>query len=43
MNGEYILTFSCPDRAGIVAAVSVFLSDHDRNIKDSAQCGDPET
>lgn len=43
MKDEYILTLSCPDRVGIVAAVSVFLSNHDCNIKDSAQYGDPQT
>lgn len=43
MSAEYILTLSCPDRVGIVAAVSVFLSNHDCNIKDSAQYGDPQT
>lgn len=40
---EYILTLSCPDRVGIVAAVSVFLSRNNCNIHDSAQFGDPET
>ncbi|MCL1939197.1 MAG: formyltetrahydrofolate deformylase [Desulfovibrionaceae bacterium] len=43
MKREYILTLSCPDRVGIVAAVSVFLSEHACNIKDSAQFGDNET
>lgn len=43
MKREYILTLSCPDRVGIVAAVSVFLSGHACNIKDSAQFGDGET
>lgn len=43
MKREYILTLSCPDRVGIVAAVSVFLSGHACNIKDSAQFGDAET
>ena len=40
---EYILTLSCPDKVGIVAAVSIFLSAHSCNIKDSAQFGDSET
>ena len=40
---EYILTLSCPDRVGIVAAVSAYLSEHDCNILDSAQFGDSET
>lgn len=43
MKPEYILTLSCPDRVGIVAAVSAFLSGHACNIKDSAQFGDGET
>jgi formyltetrahydrofolate deformylase len=43
MTREYILKLSCPDTVGIVAAVSVFLSEHDCNIKDSAQFGDQET
>jgi len=41
-NGaEYILTLSCPDRAGIVHAVTGFLAEHNLNIKDSQQFGDP--
>ncbi len=40
---EYILTLSCPDKVGIVAAVSAFLSTHDCNILDSAQYGDSES
>ncbi len=40
---EYILTLSCPDTVGIVAAVSTFLAVSDCNIKDSAQFGDSET
>lgn len=43
MRNEYILTLACPDRVGIVASVSVFLSERKCNIKDSAQFGDPET
>lgn len=43
MQHEYILTLSCPDKVGIVAAVSIFLSQHNCNIKDSAQFGDMET
>ncbi len=38
---EYILTISCPDSVGIVAAVTAFLAVSDCNIKDSAQFGDP--
>ena len=37
---KYILTLSCPDRSGIVAAVSGFLAQHDCNILESAQFGD---
>ena len=40
---EYILTISCPDSVGIVAAVTTFLAVSDCNIKDSAQFGDPDT
>ncbi len=40
---EYILTLSCPDKRGIVAAVSIFLSEHGCNIIDSAQFGDNAT
>lgn len=39
----YILTLSCPDRVGIVAAVCIFLSEQQCNILDSAQFGDSET
>lgn len=35
-----ILTISCPDRMGIVAAVSRFLLEHRCNIIDSSQFGD---
>ena len=38
-----ILTLSCQDRPGIVAAVSGFLATHRFNIRDSAQFGDAET
>lgn len=38
-----ILTLSCHDRPGIVAAVSGFLATHRFNIRDSAQFGDGET
>lgn len=41
--GTYILTLSCPDRVGIVAAVCIFLSEQQCNILDSAQYGDAET
>ena len=35
-----ILTLSCPDRHGIVAAVSAFLFQRDCNISDAQQFGD---
>ncbi len=42
-NNEYILTLSCDDTFGIVAAVSGFLASHDGFIIESAQFGDPST
>ena len=39
-QNKYILTLSCPDRSGIVAAVSSFLADNSCNILESAQFGD---
>ncbi len=39
---EYILSFSCDDKPGIVAAVSGFLAEHDANIIESQQYGDQE-
>jgi formyltetrahydrofolate deformylase len=38
----YILTLSCPDRIGIVAAVSGFFVQHGCNILESAQFGDSD-
>lgn len=38
-----ILTLSCPDRHGIVAAVSAFLLQRDANISDAQQFGDATT
>ena len=38
-----ILTLSCPDRRGIVAAVSAFLLERDANISDAQQFGDAST
>jgi formyltetrahydrofolate deformylase len=38
---EFVLTLSCPDRPGIVHAVTGFLAEHDLNIVDSQQFGDP--
>jgi formyltetrahydrofolate deformylase len=37
---QYILTLSCPDRPGIVHAVTGFLAQHNLNIVDSQQFGD---
>lgn len=37
----YILTITCPDTFGIVAAVSGFLAEHDAFITEAAQYGDP--
>lgn len=39
----HILTISCPDRTGIVAAVAGFLADHDAFITESSHFGDPHT
>jgi len=38
-----VLTLSCPDRPGIVAAVSAFLSNKGQNILDAQQFSDVET
>lgn len=38
---RHILTISCPDTTGIVAAVSGFLADKDAFITESAHFGDP--
>lgn len=38
---KLILTITCPDRSGIVAAVTGFLAEHDAFIVESAQFGDP--
>jgi formyltetrahydrofolate deformylase len=37
---DFLLTISCPDRRGIVAATTQFLSDRSCNILDSQQFGD---
>ena len=39
---EFILTLSCPDKPGIVYAVSSFLVQHSANIVDSQQFGQPD-
>jgi formyltetrahydrofolate deformylase len=38
---QYVLTLSCPDKPGIVYAVSSFLVQHSGNILDSQQYGEP--
>jgi formyltetrahydrofolate deformylase len=41
-NGhDFVLTLSCPDKPGIVYAVSSFLVQHSANIIDSQQFGEP--
>ena len=40
---DLVLTLSCPDRVGIVYAVTGLLARHDANIVDSQQYGDPDT
>ena len=41
-SAEYVLTLSCPDRPGVVAAVSSLLAGHGCNITESQQFGDRE-
>ena len=43
MAEELVLTLSCPDRPGIVHAVSGFLAERECNIIDSQQYGSPRT
>jgi formyltetrahydrofolate deformylase len=43
MTHAYILTLSCPDRPGIVHAVSGFLYEHGANIEEAAQYNDHDT
>ena len=38
---HWVLSLSCPDRPGIVAAVAGLLADHGGNITESQQFGDP--
>ncbi len=42
-SSQFVLTLSCPDRPGIVAAVTTFLFDHGQNILDAQQFSDTET
>jgi formyltetrahydrofolate deformylase len=43
MNPVYILTLSCPDRLGLVHAVSGFLLERGGNIDEAAQYNDQDT
>ncbi len=43
MKHSYILNLSCPDRPGIVHAVSGFLLERGGNIEEAAQYNDPDT
>ena len=43
MTQAYILTLSCPDRLGLVHAVSGFLLEQGGNIEEAAQYNDPGT
>jgi formyltetrahydrofolate deformylase len=43
IGSQFVLTLSCSDRPGIVAAVSAFLFDNSQNILDAQQFGDLET
>jgi formyltetrahydrofolate deformylase len=40
---QFVLTLSCPDRSGIVSAVSTFLAHNGQNILDAQQFNDVET
>jgi len=41
--GDFVLVLDCPDRPGIVHAVSGFLLEHGGNILESQQLGDSDT
>ena len=43
MSDAFILTLSCPDRAGIVHAVTGVLAEHGANITEAAQFNDQST
>lgn len=43
VDASYVLTLSCPDRVGLVHAVSGFLVERDGNIEEAAQYNDPDT
>jgi formyltetrahydrofolate deformylase len=40
---DLVLTLSCPDRVGVVHAVTGVLAEHGANIVDSSEWGDPDT
>lgn len=40
---HFVLCFRCPDKPGIIAAVSSFLFEQGCDIRDAAQYGDPDT
>ena len=40
---QFVMTLSCPDRPGIVSAVSTFLAHNGQNILDAQQFNDVET
>src|SRR5437870_5642690 len=42
-HSQFVLTLSCPDRPGIVSAVSTFLAQNGQNILDAQQFDDVET
>jgi formyltetrahydrofolate deformylase len=42
-TSDYVLTLSCPDRPGIVAAVSQFVTERNCSIVESEQYGDRES
>src|ERR1700761_7832826 len=42
-NHQFVLTLSCPDRPGIVSAVSTFLAHNGQNILDAQQFEDVQT
>jgi len=43
LHADFVLTISCADRKGIVAAVANSIVSQDCNIAESAQYGDPDT
>jgi formyltetrahydrofolate deformylase len=42
-NSQFVLTFACQNRPGIVAAVSTFLFEHGGDIREAQQFDDSET